>query len=74
MELASDQGALLPGFLAFFDRLFGDRRTRNTFAEVVKGIIGAGSLVCQHIARGSALLSAARDGGQRVRCLVRGEH
>lgn len=73
MELASDQGALLPGFLVFFDRLFGDRRTRSTFAEVVKGIIGAGSLVCQRIARGSALLSAARDGGQRVRRLVRGE-
>ena len=63
MELASAEEALLPGFLCFFDRLFGDRRTRTTFAEVVKGIISAGSLVCQRIAQGSPLLSAVQEGG-----------
>lgn len=73
MELASAEEALLPGFLAFFDRLFGDRRTRTTFAEVVKGIISAGSLVCQRIAQGSPLLSAVQEGGQRVSRLARGE-
>lgn len=73
VELVGNQKALLPGYVAFFDRLFGDRRTRTTFAEVLKGIISAGSLVCQRIAQGSPLLSAARDGGQRVSRLARGE-
>lgn len=73
MELMRTQETLLPGYVAFFDRLFGDRRTRTTFAEVLKGIISAGSLVCQRIAQGSPLLSAARDGGQRVSRLARGE-
>ena len=65
MEMGSAQEALLPGFLAYFDRLFGDRWTRNTFAEVVKGIISAGSLACQRIAQGSPRLSAVQDGEQR---------
>jgi hypothetical protein len=73
MELASAQEALLPGYLACFDRLVGDQRTRTTFAEVLKGIISAGSLVCQRIAQGSAVLSAAQEGGQRVSRLARGE-
>lgn len=73
MALVSAQETLLPGYVAFFDRLFGDRRTRTTFAEVLKGIISAGSLVCQRIAQGSPLLSAAHDGGQRVSRLARGE-
>ncbi len=73
VELMSAQETLLPGYVAFFDRLFGDRRTRTTFGEVLKGIISAGSLVCQRIAQGSPLLSAAHDGGQRVSRLARGE-
>jgi hypothetical protein len=73
VELMSAQETLLPGYVAFFDRLFGGQRTRRTFAEVLKGIISAGSLVCQRIAQGSPLLSRVRDGGQRVSRLARGE-
>jgi hypothetical protein len=73
MGLVSTQEALLPGYLTYFDRLFGDQRTGTTFAEVVKGIISAGSLVCQRIAQGSPVLSAAQEGGQRVSRLARGE-
>lgn len=50
-----------------------DQRTRVTFGEVVRGIINAGSLVCQRIAAGSAVLSVAKEGGQRVSRLARGE-
>jgi hypothetical protein len=60
-------------YLGHFDGLIGDRRTRQTFGEVVMGIINAGSLVCQRIAAHSALLSAAKDGGQRVIRLAKGE-
>lgn len=73
MELKSAQEALLPGYLAAFDRLFGDRRTRTAFGEVVKGIISAGSLICQRIAQGSAVLCVPKEGGQRVSRLARGE-
>jgi hypothetical protein len=37
-----------------------------TFTETVKGIIGAGSLICQRIAAYSPVFSAVRDGSQRV--------
>jgi hypothetical protein len=40
---------------------------------MVKGIIGAGSLVCQRIAASSAILSVAKEGGQRVSRLATGE-
>jgi hypothetical protein len=61
------------GYLASFGHLIGDQRTRVTFGEVVRGIINAGSLVCQRIAAGSAVLSVAKEGGQRVSRLARGE-
>jgi hypothetical protein len=73
MQLQSAQEAVLPAYLASFDRLSGDRRTRVTLGETVKGIIGAGSLVCQQIAASSAVLSAAKESGQRVSRLARGE-
>ncbi len=73
MQLQSAQEAVLPAYLASFDRLSGDRRTQVTLGETVKGIIGAGSLVCQQIAASSAVLSAAKEGGQRVSRLARGE-
>jgi hypothetical protein len=44
-----------------------------TFGEVVQGIVGAGSLVCERIAAQSAVLAAAQDGGQRVSRLATGE-
>jgi len=73
MELEGNQAELLPGYLASFDQLMGDRRTAVTFRETVKGIIGAGSLVCQQIAASSAVLSQAKEGGQRVSRMARGE-
>lgn len=73
MELDNSQQGLLPGYLASFEGLIGDKRTGVTFRETVKGIIGAGSLVCQQIAASSVRLSAAKEGGQRVSRMARGE-
>ena len=58
--------APLAEYLAHFDGLIGDKRTGETFGEVVRGIINAGSLVCQRIAAHSPLFSGVKDGGQRV--------
>jgi hypothetical protein len=63
----------LAEYLADYQSLIGDRRTAVTFGEVVQGIIGAGSLVCERIAAQSAVLAAAQDGGQRVSRLASGE-
>ena len=73
MELGLRQEALLPVYLASFDHLVGDRRTGVTLRETVKGIIQGGSLICQRIANASAILSRAKEGGQRVSRLARGE-
>ena len=73
MELKDSQRELLPGYLATFDGLIGDKRTGATFRETVKGIIGAGNLVCQQIAVHSAVLSEAKEGGQRVSRMATGE-
>jgi len=73
MELEADHEGLLPGYLGTFDSLMGDKRTGVTFGETVKGIISAGSLVCQQIAASSAELSAAKEGGQRVSRMAMGE-
>ncbi len=53
--------------------LIGDRRTRKTFREIVKGIMGAGSLICQQIAGQSAELSKGKKGSQRVIRLATGQ-
>src|SRR3989442_15571075 len=63
----------LTSYVKHFDGLIGDRRTRKTFGEIVKGIIGAGSLICQQIAAQSAELSKGKKGSQRVRRLATGE-
>ena len=63
----------LADYLADYRSLIGDRRTAVTFGEVVQGIIGAGTLVCERIAAQSAVLAAAQDGGQRVSRLATGE-
>jgi hypothetical protein len=73
MELEDGQKGLLPGYLASFAGLVGDKRTGVTFGETVKGIIGAGSLVCQRIAASSPILCKAKEGGQRVSRMARGE-
>ena len=49
-----------------FARLVGDARTRTTLTETLRGIIAAGSLVCQRIAACSPILSTAHDGAQRI--------
>jgi hypothetical protein len=63
----------LASYLRHFGALIGDRRTAATFAAVVQGIIGAGSLVCERIAAHSPVLTATRKGGQRVIRLAKGE-
>jgi hypothetical protein len=63
----------LAEYLGQFDDLIGDKRTGETFREVVGGIIGGGSLVCQQIAAHSAVLSAAKNGAQRVIRFAKGE-
>jgi hypothetical protein len=73
MELTATQQDLFGEYLRDFDPLIGDQRTGVTFLEIVKGIIGAGSLVCQRIASWSAILSRAQDGAQRVIRLATGE-
>lgn len=73
MRLEAEKEALLPGYLAAFSSLSKDRRTEVTFGEIVRGIITSGSLVCQQIAAGSAILSEAKEGGQRVSRMARGE-
>ena len=73
MELGQASRDLLEVYLEGFGALAGDARTKVTFQETVKGIIGAGSLVCERVAAKSAILSAAKDGGQRVSRLAHGE-
>src|SRR6266704_5114926 len=55
-----------------FDALIGAQRPRKTFGETVKGIIAAGSLICQQIASQSAELSKGKKGSQRVIRLATG--
>ena len=63
----------LTSYVKQFHGLIGDQRTRKTFGEVVKGIIAAGSLICQQIAAQSAELSKGKKGSQRVIRLATGE-
>lgn len=60
-------------YLGQFDGLIGDKRTGETFREVVRGIITSGSLVCQQIAAHSPVFSAVKDGAQRVIRFAKGE-
>jgi hypothetical protein len=50
MEWKTTWNDPLTSYVAAFDYLIGDKRTRKTFGETVRGIIGAGSLICQQIA------------------------
>jgi hypothetical protein len=63
----------LTRYVKQFEGLIGDQRTRKTFGEIVKGIIGAGSLICQQIAGKSAELSQGKKGSQRVIRLATGQ-
>ena len=53
-------------YLRPFQALAGDRRTRLTLQETIKGIIASGSLVCQRIASHSPLFASVHDGAQRI--------
>ena len=72
MEWNSTWEDPLTSYVKKFDRLIGDQRTRTTFGEVVKGIIAAGSLICQQIAARSAELSRGKKESQRVIRLATG--
>src|SRR5256884_4502109 len=63
----------LTSYVKHFAGLIGDQRTRKTFGEIVKGIIAAGSLICQQIAAQSAELSKGKKGSQRVIRLATGQ-
>lgn len=62
----------LTRYLKPFAGLIGDKRTKQTFGETVRGIIAAGSLICQQIAAQSAELSQGKKGSQRVIRLATG--
>jgi hypothetical protein len=57
-------------YLHHFDGLIGDARTHTTFCETVKGIVAAGSRVCQRIAAHSPIFAAVQDGAQRILRMV----
>jgi hypothetical protein len=63
----------LSAYLQAYDDLIGDRRTGKTLAEIVKGIISSGSLICKRIASHSPVLSRVRHGAQRVIRFANGE-
>lgn len=60
-------------YLKPFNKLVGDKRTWTAFTETVKGLIKAGSLVCQRIAAQSAIFATTKDGAQRVIRLAKGQ-
>ncbi len=63
----------LTKYLAPYHELMGDKRTHNTFDEIIRGIIGAGSIICQQIAAHSPQPSRGKKGAQRVIRLASGE-
>ena len=63
----------LQSYLQHFDGLLRDVRTRRTFQASIKGILAAGTLICQRIAACSGELSRAKDGAQRILRLATGE-
>jgi hypothetical protein len=73
MEWKTTWNDPLTSYVAAFDNLIGDKRTRKTLGETVRGIIGAGSLICQQIAGQSPVLSQGTKGAQRVIRLAMGE-
>jgi hypothetical protein len=72
MEWKTSWNDPLTSYVASYHRLMGDKRTRTTFDETIRGIIGAGSLICQQIAAHSAVLAKAKKGAQRIIRLASG--
>ena len=73
MEWKTTWNDPLTNYVAPYHQLMGDKRTRTTFDETIRGIMGAGSLICQQIAVHSPVLAKAKKGAQRVIRLARGE-
>jgi hypothetical protein len=66
MERKTTWNDPLMRYVASYHELIGERRTRTTFDETIRGMIGAGSLICQQIAVHSAELIQAQEGAQRI--------
>jgi Transposase DDE domain len=73
MEWKTTWNDPLTRYVAPYHHLIGDKRTRTTFDETIRGIMGAGSLICQRIAASSAVLAKAKKGAQRIIRLASGE-
>ena len=73
MEWKTTWNDPLTRYLAPYHELIGDQRTGTTFQETIRGIIGAGSLICQQIAAHSPVLAQGKKGAQRVIRLAAGE-
>ncbi len=73
MEWKTTWNDPLTNYVAPYHQLMGDKRTRTTFDETIRGIMGAGSLICQQIAAHSPVLAKAKKGAQRVIRLAHGE-
>ncbi len=63
----------LTRYISPYHDLIGDKRTHTTFDETIRGIMGAGSLICQQIAAASPILAKGKKGAQRVIRLASGE-
>ncbi len=73
MEWKTTWNDPLTRYVAPYHHLIADKRTRTTFDETIRGIMGAGSLICQRIAASPAVLATAKKGAQRIIRLASGE-
>jgi hypothetical protein len=73
MEWKTTWNDPLTRYLTPYHELIGDKRTRTTFDETMRGIMGAGSLICQQIAAHSTVLTKVQKGAQRILRLASGE-
>ena len=73
MEWKTTWNDPLTRYLTRYHELIGDKRTRTTFDETIRGIMGAGSLICQQIAAHSTVLAQVQKGAQRILRLASGE-
>ena len=70
MEWKTSWTGPLTSYVAPYHSLRGGKRTQMTFDETIRGILGAGSLICQQIAAHFPVLAKAKKGAQRVIRLV----
>src|SRR6266446_4979113 len=67
MEWKTTWNDPLTNYVAPYHQLMGDKRTRTTFDETIRGIVGAGSLICQQIAAHSPVLVLRSSKGDTIR-------